>query len=84
MKEGVLDSGNVDTVVQNKPFNYARSGYYEYSSGRVMSRASYGNYWEYRSYVSGYAMNLIFHSAYLGSQYNFYKGHGLSLRCLVR
>ena len=76
-------SGN-DNGIQQAPLSFVRAGGYGYSNGNLSSRGSDGGYWESRAYSSTYANLLLFSSTYLGTQLNSYKGHGFSVRCVVR
>ena len=78
---------NADTLVQNLPLSFLRSGYYGYSNGALNHRDTVGYYWSAQSYPSGtnpYANYLYFRSTVINPQDGNHRGYGVALRCLAR
>ena len=75
---------NADTLVQNSPTSFLRSGYYNYDSGALGSRGLYGGYWSLLGYSGTNARYLGFNSAYFHPQSGYNRGDGFAVRCLVR
>ena len=75
---------NLETILNFVPLGFLRAGYYYYSGGGLISRASYGYYWLHRRNSITNAYNLLFFSDYLYPQNNYHRGLGYSLRCLAR
>ena len=74
----------LDTVAQNKPTNFIRSGRYVYNEGGIVERYSFSRYWQSEFSSITYAKVLLFGSTYLATQYGESKGAGFPLRCLGR
>ena len=74
---------NGDTNIQYSPLSFVRAGYYNYTSGSLVNRGSYGVYWEAKVYDATYAYSLYFYSANLYPQDSHYKGGGFSIRCTI-
>ena len=74
----------LDTQIQRNPSAFARSGNYKYSTGETLSYGGSGYLWY--KYVSSdnNANYLDFGSTFLVPRDAHRKGHGMSLRCLVR
>ena len=80
---GSLGDGR-DAAIQANPVNFIRSGYYYFAYGGINNRDNFGNFWQLQVNSTTHASDLVFTSVYLGVHYSDYKGHGYSLRCLVR
>ena len=75
---------NSDSIIQLSPTNFIRNGHYNYDSGDISYRGSYGRYWQSRVYSEAHARNLTFYSTALLPQNSSLKGYGFTVRCLVR
>ena len=75
---------NYDATIQEKPFNFTSSGWYDCDSGGNGWGAKVnGYYWQPRASSITAARVLFFNSSPLYSQYSNTKGVGETLRCLV-
>ena len=73
-----------DTVLLLPPLSFLRSGHYNYDSGSLGSRGSYGRYWSGRFYSRVYSYGLDFNSTNLSPQNGYNRGSGFTVRCLAR
>ena len=76
------DDSHKDTVLQQEPTNLIRGG--RYYSGNIATRNNEGYFWTYQSILAADSGSLRFHSTALYPSNANAKGHGFSLRCLVR
>ena len=76
---------NLDAIVQNKPVNFIRSGNYNPDSGNINGLNTSGYHWGLQAaFDNRIAMNFNLNSTFVRPQdYNFYRGNGFSIRCLI-
>ena len=85
MQDGELANSYLDTLIQNKPTNFIRSGYYGDLQGNIYDYDRIGFYRESTPYSATNASFLYLDSTrLLPRNPNHSKGRGFSLRCLVR
>ena len=65
------------------PLNFNRPGYYNWSNGALGTRGVSGSFWSSVGYSSTVAHYLDFFSNYFSPQSGYYKGYGLSVRCVA-
>ena len=73
----------LDTILQQPPISFTRSGYNYSEDGSIEFRGTFGYYWHSRTSTSGSAYILMFRITRLNPQNAYTKGLGFSLRCLV-
>ena len=73
-----------DTVAMLTQLAFLRSGDYNYSSGSLSNRTSYGYYWSGHYYSVTDSHLLYFGSTVLNPQSGSGRGYGFALRCLAR
>ena len=74
---------NRDTIIQNMPANFIRSGNYS-SSGTIVRRNSSGRYWYDQVYTNKTAFGLSFGDTNLDPRVADNRDNGYTVRCLVR
>ena len=68
----------------NFPLNFLRTGYYNYSDGKVYSRTTDGRWWFATRGSATHAITLYTDTTYVYPQYSNYRGHGFAVRCVAR
>ena len=77
-------NGSNDFSIQSSPLSFVRGGWYSYSNGSLGEVGSGGLYWEGEVLNTTNAQYLSFWSTGLNPQRDSSKGHGWSIRCVVR
>ena len=72
------------TKLRSSPLNFAYTGYYNYTSGKLSDETTYGYFWSRTVYDSSSAYRLYFDSSHVSPQYYGFRGDGRSLRCTVK
>ena len=70
------------------PLDFWRAGYYDRSHGTVVYRTTYADWWSSNASSSTDANYLTTYlssgTGYVGAQNSYYRGYGLSVRCVAR
>ena len=82
--DNIIYAGAKDTGVQSAPLSFPRSGFYNYYSGSLYSRGSYGYFWSSRSSSATNSYYLAFSASYLNPQGDANKGYGFAVRCVAQ
>ncbi len=64
--------------------NFLRTGYYDRSSGHIVVRTSYGDWWSAMVGSMAFGYYLVSHPSATDSRANYYRGNGFAVRCVVR
>ncbi len=72
------------TKLRSSPLNFAYTGYYNYTSGKLSDETTYGAFWSRTAYSSTSAYSLYFYSSNVNPQGNYYRGGGRPLRCTMK
>ena len=75
---------NFDTEIQQKPFNFIRSGRYNYDIGNITFLTNDGYYWQAKTSSAVEVETLLFYATRISVQTSYPKGRGQPLRCLGR
>ncbi|MBR3204633.1 hypothetical protein IKF81_03050 [Candidatus Saccharibacteria bacterium] len=77
------DNGDSSTNAHKIPLSLVYSGHYDWVSGNLNNRGSYGSFWSSTPYSTAGARNLVLYSTRLIPQGGSNKVNGLSIRCVV-
>ena len=75
---------NSDAALLAMPLSFVRAGYYYSGDGSFYNQGGNGVLWSSTVYSSGFTYLLRFRDSNVYPQYNYGRGYGGSVRCVVR